>query len=187
MRLDYSRVLVLNLEGRMAAWPSFQRSMDKNLSKRKGSEAEPTEAVVYGIIEAAMGIAYDDDEERQNLRNSVKIIKTIDLNDDKFGKNRRFTDFQTWHTSRDKADPGKFYTASGSYKESSPPMTDKEYITDVHYHIHLVATDGHAGTLDEISESLNHPLFVPYLGRKCCIPSAPLNGGFLPGINLDER
>lgn len=184
MQLDHSKVLVLNLEGRMAAWPSFQRSMDKLLARRKGSEVKPTEAVIYGIIEASMGIAYDDEDERKELRDSVKIIEMIDLNAGKPNRNRRFTDLQTWHKSRDKNHPGQFLTAGGSYKDGSPPMTDKEYITDVHYHILLAAVDGKSEILDEISECLDHPIFIPYLGRKCCIPSAPLNGGFLEGINF---
>lgn len=74
--------LLLHLEGAMASWPSFERSLKGVNITYKGCESKPTEAALFGILEAALGYSHLDDEKKEALEKAlhIDIENAVNLN-----------------------------------------------------------------------------------------------------------
>ncbi|MEU6324300.1 type I-E CRISPR-associated protein Cas5/CasD [Streptomyces sp. NPDC047009] len=119
---------------------------------RRSTENAPTKSGVIGLLAAAVGLDRDDDTglaELAQLRFGVRI--------DQPGS--RVRDFQTAH---------HFDTGEAM------PLSERYYLADA---VFVAAVEGAAPLIDQLHTALRAPAYLPYLGRRSCPPSRPLDLG----------
>ncbi|MCI3930528.1 type I-E CRISPR-associated protein Cas5/CasD [Streptomyces sp. AN091965] len=127
---------------------------------RRSTENAPTKSGVLGLLAAAEGRPRDADlSDLVALRFGVRI--------DQPGS--RLRDFHTAHH----ADSGK-----------AMPLSERFYLSDA---VFVAGVEGDEDLLHRLHEAVLAPHFLPYLGRRSCPPSRPLDMG-LPqrGVTLEE-
>jgi CRISPR system Cascade subunit CasD len=161
-------LLLLRLEGVFQSW-GFDSQYD-----RRNTRMMPTRSAIAGICCAALG--YDRgslDEHRfltvefPNLKmTSISVSKKIQTQfsaGPKTLKPRRMSDYHTVQNTR---------KAIGGIK--SCHLTSRYYISDAMFGVLLF---GDYSLLNTIADALKDPIWGLWLGRKCCIPSAPIFAG----------
>ncbi|MEU1376093.1 type I-E CRISPR-associated protein Cas5/CasD [Streptomyces triculaminicus] len=115
---------------------------------RRSTENAPTKSGVLGLLAAAEGRPRGAAlSDLAALRFGVRI--------DQPGS--RLRDFHTAHH----ADSGK-----------SMPLSERFYLTDA---VFVAGVEGDTALLHRLYEAVRAPRFLPYLGRRSCPPSAPLD------------
>lgn len=164
-----SEVLALRLEGTLQAWGDSSRWSVRD------TRPEPTKSGVIGIIAACFGWRLDAEGDRlvaelaQSLRMGVRA--------DREGVVLR--DYHTIAGARSGSETPwiGLLTADGKVKKNptSPGLhtevSERNYLSDGCY---LVALEGNVGFLEDIEHALVRPMWPPFLGRKSCVPTAPL-------------
>jgi CRISPR system Cascade subunit CasD len=150
--------LALRLEGPLQSW-----GFEDRFNRRK-TGLLPTKSGILGLCCAALGAARGSEREQQWLRrlNELHCLvialprhpKETDL------IVRRMQDYHTVQNTR---------TADGKTKDTH--ITHRTYLNDAGFAALLT---GDASTLAELSAALQNPVWGVWLGRKTCIPSAPV-------------
>jgi len=163
-------VLLLRLEGPLQAWGHQSRL------RVRETAAEPTLSGVIGIIACCMGL--ERSEPLGELANpEVQMGVRVD---------RPGALLRDYHTVGAKYG---IMAASGSIKftasirEPEALTTDRFYLSDASF---LVGLTGPEALLDDMERALRNPKWPPFLGRKCCPPSAPLLAGRREAASLTE-
>lgn len=127
---------------------------------RRSTENAPTKSGVLGLLAAAEGRPRDADlADLVALRFGVRI--------DQAGS--RLRDFHTAHH----ADSGK-----------AMPLSERFYLSDA---VFVTGVEGDEDLLHRLYQAVLAPRFLPYLGRRSCPPSHPLDmGPPQPGVTLEE-
>jgi CRISPR system Cascade subunit CasD len=113
----------------------------------RGTEPEPTFSCVLGIVLAALGRREGPIDEFVALEMGVRVDRPGGLLDD-------------------------FHTVLGGKDGVKTALTNRYYVADASY---LVGLQGDAHSLlVAIHSALARPDRPLFLGRKCCVPSAPL-------------
>jgi CRISPR system Cascade subunit CasD len=120
----------------------------------------PTRSGVLGIICASLGLPRGSQEEREFLA-SVSVLKMQTYS---YGKMTGV--MNDYHTI------GRARCAIGVRADAI--ITNRDYLTDAKFAIVL---SGDAQLLDRIANALGNPVWSVGLGRKSCIPSAPIFTG----------
>ncbi|MDD5328424.1 MAG: type I-E CRISPR-associated protein Cas5/CasD [Sulfuricella sp.] len=155
--------LALRLEGPLQSW-----GFDSQYNRRN-TGLMPTKSAIAGMCCAALGMPRGGDKEEVFLalfgavrmtaiaipRNGVKKELLV----------RRLQDYHTVQNTR---------RASGAINNDCV-LTHRQYLTDADFGVLL---EGNAVLLGEIASALADPKWGVWLGRKTCIPSAPV----LPGL-----
>lgn len=147
--------------------------------KTRRTEAYPTKTAITGLIGRCMGIDWDEPNELQKLADSFNIIGARSNYDD--SGPRRMSDDQTIFIG-DYIDAGLvegFRTGSGGIKKTNSGITrsqqfTKDYLEDTEF---VITIEGLQDSLAKIRSALLHPVWPPYLGRACCVPSGQLIRG----------
>lgn len=117
---------------------------------RRSTEPAPTKSGVIGLLAAAQGRRRGDDvTDLAALRFGVRI--------DQRGTPLR--DYQTAH---------RFDT------DVSMPVSERYYLADA---VFVAAVEGDDRLIGELDRALRNPVFLPYLGRRSCPPSQPVDLG----------
>ena len=129
----------------------------------------PTKRGVIGMIGCCMGIERGDPKLLQ-LSSAIEFdVSTItDENEDICA--RRIKDFQTVRPL-DKNDRFSKAKREKALEKENAFVKTKYYVCDGSYRVTLTADEQ---TADEIFKALKDPVWIPYLGRKCCFPSEPI-------------
>jgi CRISPR system Cascade subunit CasD len=136
----------------------------------------PGASMLTGLMGNALGWEWDDHAAHQALQDRLRFGAVILREGDVL------TDSQ--NASLGKADRG--WTTRGapegrtgaSYDD--PHRRRRDYLQDADYRVVLtLAPVDVLPTLDVIAEALDRPARPLFLGRKPCIPTHPLNGGFV--------
>ncbi|MFC6081326.1 type I-E CRISPR-associated protein Cas5/CasD [Sphaerisporangium aureirubrum] len=116
---------------------------------RRGTEASPTKSGVIGLLAAALGRARTDDvSDLAALRFGVRV--------DQPGTPLR--DFQTAHHF---------------VSEEKFPISERFYLADA---VFVAAVEGDDSNLiEDLHRAVREPCFLPYLGRRSCPPSRPVD------------
>jgi len=155
--------LLIRLEGPLQSWGCEDR-----FSQRK-TGVMPTKSAILGICCAALGAARGSEREQHWLPRLNQLqclfIAIPRSQKDKPLLIRRMEDYHTVQNTR---------TADGKNKETH--ITHRAYLNDAQFAAILT---GNADDLRELAAALQDPVWGLWLGRKTCIPSAPIyNGSF---------
>ncbi|WP_017576998.1 type I-E CRISPR-associated protein Cas5/CasD [Nocardiopsis kunsanensis] len=122
---------------------------------RRTTENTPTKSGVVGLLASALGWPRTKDlSELAALRFGVRVDQPGD----------RIRDYQTAR-----------HLDSGD----SMPVSERFYLADAVFVVGLESDDD--ALLRRLDDALRAPYFMPYLGRRSCPPSRPLDLGIHPG------
>ena len=143
----------------------------------------PAASMLTGLFANALGWRRVERERHQILQDRMVFASRIDREP---AGGVRMTDFQTaklaggdrgWTTRG--APEGR---AGGANTYHSPHLRYRDYYSDMRVTVALRLEPAEdAPTLDELAEALQEPRRPLFIGRKPCLPSAPLFGDFVEG------
>lgn len=175
-------VLILRLEGPMM---SFGAPIVDN---RGVIQDHPPLSMLTGLIGNALGYRHQDFDRLQSLQDRLRFAARLDREGD------TFTDFQTvgldqefmkrtgWTTRGERED-----RRGGSASEATH-IRHRQYLADARYTVALsLASDEDTGPdLETVAEALRKPARPLFIGRKTCLPAAPLLDGRIQAKNVLE-
>ncbi|MGD0400475.1 MAG: type I-E CRISPR-associated protein Cas5/CasD [Syntrophobacteraceae bacterium] len=154
--------LALRLQGPLQSW-----GFDSQYNRRN-TGLMPTKSAIAGMCCAALGLPRGSDKEQKFLASFGAVRMTsISIPRKGVGKElpvRRLQDYHTVQNTR---------RASGSINNDCV-LTHRQYLTDAAFGVLL---EGNGILLGEIAAALADPTWGIWLGRKTCIPSAPVLAG----------
>jgi CRISPR system Cascade subunit CasD len=154
--------LALRLEGPFQSW-----GFDSQYNRRN-TGLMPTKSAIAGICCAALGMPRGSEREQALLTSFGKIRMLAIAIPRNVGKKelpvRRLQDYHTVQNTR---------RASGSINNDCV-LTHRQYLTDAAFGVLI---EGDSELLGEIATALADPKWGIWLGRKTCIPSAPVLAG----------
>ncbi|MCK9375750.1 MAG: type I-E CRISPR-associated protein Cas5/CasD [Syntrophobacterales bacterium] len=156
------RFLALRLEGPLQSW-----GFDSQYNRRN-TGLMPTRSAVAGMCCAALGLPRGSDQEQDFLA-SFRAVRMTSIAIPRNGVRkelpvRRLQDYHTVQNTR---------RASGAINRDCV-LTHRQYLTDAAFGVILA---GKAILLGETAVALADPRWGLWLGRKTCIPSAPILAG----------
>jgi CRISPR system Cascade subunit CasD len=163
------QVLALRLEAPLQAWGDNARWSVRD------TRPEPTMSGVLGLVAASAGWRLDEDGDRQ----VVALTKAVRLG---VRADREGTSLRDYHTiggtrsGRETPWTG-LLTAEGKTKRNPSnadlhtEVSERDYLCDACF---LVMLEADEATLDAIEGVLRSPVWPPFLGRKACVPAAPV-------------
>lgn len=153
--------LALRLQGPLQSW-----GFDSQYNRRN-TGLMPTKSAIAGMCCAALGFERGGEKEAAFLAEFESVrMTTIAIPRNGSRKPltvRRLQDYHTVQNTR---------KADGKMKDCH--ITHRQYLTDASFGIILA---GSGSLLKKISEKLDDPVWGIWLGRKTCIPSAPVLAG----------
>jgi CRISPR system Cascade subunit CasD len=168
MSPDSHRCLALSFEGPLQSWGIGDR-----FSLRKTASL-PSKSAVLGLCCAALGAARGGKLEQEWLprlnRLGFLAVAVPRQHETATGAKpltvRRMEDYHTVQNSR---------TADGKTKDTH--ITHRTYLNDARF---VVLLEGDPSCLAQLAAALRDPVWGIWLGRKACIPSAPILRGLFP-------
>jgi len=164
--LNEQSFLALRLEGPLQSWGADSQY------NRRNTGLMPTKSGIAGICCAALGYGRGTGHEQEFLVSFRKVRMTaiaIPRKIKKKGKQynlstRRLQDYHTVQNTR---------RATGSINTDCV-LTYRQYISDAAFGVLL---KGETELLKKIATALENPVWGVWLGRKCCVPTAPVLAG----------
>ena len=157
--------LALYLDAPLQSW-GYQSRFD-----RRTTLSYPTRSGILGLICAAMG---KDRADKAALAELDTLSVTVLV----FAQGGRLTDFHTVGGGYDRKTQEQFivHTAEGKLrgagKETVP--TEREYLEESRFG---AIVGGDRGRIEQIATAVGNPKWGIWLGRKACIPAAPVCAG----------
>jgi len=166
--LSEKSFLALRLEGPLQSW-----GFDSQYNRRN-TGLMPTKSAVAGMCCAAMGYQRGSSEEAVFLDKFI-AVKMMAIAKPRNSGNKELSvrRLQDYHTVRNTR------TAEGKPKDCH--ITNRQYLTDAAFGVLL---EGDSALLKQIAAALGNPVWGIWLGRKTCIPTAPILAGLRE--NRDE-
>lgn len=171
--LNDTAYLALRLEGPLQSW-GFESQYN-----RRNTGLLPTKSAILGMCCAALGIPRGSEEEKALLEQSVDLhLLTVAIPRLlKYGEKsaelsvRRITDYHTVQNTK---------TASGVLKPTH--LTYRQYLCDASF---ACVLSGNTKLINRLAKNesgygLENPVWGIWLGRKACIPTAPILAGVFP-------
>ena len=180
--------LALRLQGPLQSW-----GFDSQYNRRN-TGLMPTKSAIAGMCCAALGLSRGGEEEKKFLTSFNKLkmtaiaIPRVDHRKRKLPV-RRMQDYHTVGGGYDpnspgergcitvKAEDGKARAKNG---QSLAVLTHRQYLTDASFGVLLEAEQSF---VTSIADALRNPVWGIWLGRKNCIPTAPV----LAGLKSDKN
>ncbi len=170
--LSDHRCLALRLEGPLQSW-----GFDSQYNRRN-TGLLPTKSAIAGMCCAALGHHRGSEKESIFLEDFASLKMTaVAIPREVLGwrgntalKVRRLQDYQTVQNTR---------RANGPLNTDCV-LTHRQYLTDASFGVLL---KGPRKLLESIAAALGDPVWGIWLGRKTCIPSAPVLAGLAPTKN----
>ena len=132
----------------------------------------PTRSMVTGLLANALGWRHHQFERLQALQDALRVAARADR------PGEPLRDFQTVDIKQDHMLRG--WTTWGAVEGRSSTSKKRTHIREVHYWadaIFLVVislAEESPVTVEQAGQALRDPARPLFLGRKCCLPSAPL-------------
>lgn len=154
--------LALRLQGPLQSW-GFASQYN-----RRATGLLPTRSAVAGMCCAAFGLPRGSGEEQRFLAAFAGVRMTAIAIPRRDAKRelpvRRLQDYHTVQNTR---------RASGAINRDCV-LTHRQYLTDAAFGVVLAGNDE---LLTKMAERLANPVWGLWLGRKCCVPTAPVLAG----------
>lgn len=156
--------LIIRLQGVMQSWGKH------SYEDYRPSELFPTRSALTGLLAACLGIERGNIQELSKLDASYRYTVRQDK---RLFPIQRIFDYHT---------VGESIKATGAIR-TTPIQSYREYLYDAHFTVALsVKASGH-WTLNELQAALQKPVFTPYLGRRSCPITSPLDGGVTEALD----
>lgn len=159
--------LALRLQGPVQSWGS------ESQYNRRATHTMPSKSAIAGMLCAAQGAERGSAKESALLAGLAHVrmlaVAAHPLFAGAHGENRRhrtavrMVDFHTIQNTR---------KATGKLKNCH--ITHRHYLNDANFYVFLV---GKQDLLQSLHDALVDPIWGVWLGRKCCVPSAPVLAG----------
>lgn len=173
------QVLALRFEAPLQSWG------DSAKWSVRDTRLEPTLSGVLGLVAAAHGWRLSDDGDRRvvGLAKRVRFGVRVD---------REGSPLRDYHTiggarsGRETPWTG-LLTAEGRTKRNPSnaalhtELSERNYLCDACF---LVMLEADGATLTQIEAAMRSPFWPPFLGRKACVPAAPLCPAHLQGPSM---
>lgn len=150
--------LIIRLQGVMQSWGKH------SYEDYRPSELFPTRSALTGLLAACLGIDRNNTPALSNLDASYTYTARQDK---RLYPVQRIFDYHT---------VGESIKATGAIR-TDPIQSYREYLYDAHFTVALTLKPNAYWTLEKLQTALRKPVFTPYLGRKSCPITAPLDGG----------
>lgn len=175
--------LALRLDGPLQSW-----GFDSQYNRRN-TGLMPTKSAIAGMCCAALGYSRGSSAEVDFLKQFGKVrmlgiaiprprqVRKKELSV------RRLLDYHTVGGGYDPNNPNERYSITVSAEDGKPRakngqalavLTHRQYLTDASFGVIL---EGDTAILGEIANALADPKWGIWLGRKTCIPTAPVLAG----------
>lgn len=159
--------LCMRLEGPLQSWGSSSQY------NRRLTDILPSRSAVIGMLCAALGLSRGSQEEAAFLQAMTAVrmlaVAVPRRHDGASFAVRRLEDYHTvQHTAK----------ADGGFKDCH--ITRRQYLLDAAFRVFL---SGERGVLEKAGAALQDPVWGLWLGRKACVPAAPV----FAGIFADEQ
>lgn len=141
----------------------------------------PAASMLAGLLANALGWRRIEGERHQRLQNRLVVAARIDREP---AGNVRLRDYQTAQLTSAKhwTTRGEPEGRGGGGGASSTHLRFRDYFADMRFTVALRLEPADAvPTLDDLAEALEQPARPLFIGRKPCLPSAPLFGCFSDG------
>lgn len=167
-----ARHLLLRLEGPLMA---FGGETIDNLGVIRDF---PAQSMLTGLIANALGWRREESEQHNKLQARLVFGARLDR------EGTRFTDFQTAELGKDdrgwttSGQPEGRAGGDGTYKGQHLRYRDFHADAAVLVALRLESAE-ESPTLDDVAEALRRPFRPLFLGRKPCLPTAPLFAGWI--------
>lgn len=153
--------LAIRLMGPLQSW-----GFDSQYNRRN-TGLMPTKSAIAGICCAALGWSRGSTEEQEFLVKFGEVKMTaIAIPRNGVKKELPVRRLQDYHTVQNTK------TADGKNKDCH--ITHRQYLSDASFGVIL---EGSSSQLKQIADALGNPVWGIWLGRKTCIPSAPVLAG----------
>lgn len=160
-----SLCLALRLEGPLQAWgTSSQYNM-------RMTDALPSRSAVSGMLCAALGLNRGSAEEKAFLQ-TLSSVRMLAVAVPRYRGNRVLSvrRLEDYHTVRNTS------KANGKGLKDCH-ITRRQYLLDASFRVFLT---GEHDLLEKAGAALQDPVWGIWLGRKSCIPTAPVFAGLFP-------
>jgi len=154
-----ANTVFLRLEGPLQAWGVTSRFVIRDTAD------VPSKSGVVGVICAALGLCRG----AANGRLSELALLRMGVRIDRPGE--RLADYHTAGAGIGMMSAEEKIKFMPGTKEYEPVIMRKEYLADAAF---LVALQGDPGTVKEVADAIQNPVWPPFLGRKSCPPSTPV-------------
>ena len=147
----------------------------------------PAQSMLTGLLANALGWERSMRDEHQTLQDrivfgavwerDIGLRRMVDYQTAQLGKNDRAWTTRGVPAGRD----GGAATYEGSHQRW------REYHADLRLSVALRLEPEHSSpTLDELRAALDRPARPLFIGRKCCLPSSPIFGGWIEAPSARE-
>ena len=161
---DQTKWLALYFDAPMQSW-GFQSRLE-----RRTTLGYPTKSGVVGMLCAAMGIRRED-------RDSIRQLANLDMHVLVLSAAQRMTDFHTVGGGYDPKVDRDCVPAKVDGGAPATVVTYRDYLVDGKF---AVLLHGDAPLLERCESAMRDPKWGVWLGRKSCIPAAPICHGLFP-------
>ena len=151
--------------------------------QRRTTGLHPTKSGVFGLICAAMGIGKGTAAERELLQTTMTMTSIAIPR----GLNpvHRLEDFHTVGGGYDKkTQPQSIPRKASCGPCDYPSVTRRQYLADAIFGVILT---GDRALLERVATALCDPVWGVWLGRKSCIPAAPVVRGVFSDLEKAQR
>ncbi len=168
--------LFLRLEGPLQAWGSHE----SKLAVRR-TLGMPTKSAVAGLLCAALGIPRESCAEHwlpiiAQLSMGVRIdragVRWWDYHTVGAGQQVPIAEYPEKKLEDQIRYPSPEEAAAVKKSKAGAMLSRREYLCDASF---LVALQGSSNTIEALYAALCNPKWQIFLGRKCCVPSRPIN------------
>jgi CRISPR system Cascade subunit CasD len=137
----------------------------------------PALSMLTGMVGNALGIDHSEFDRLQRLQERIQYA----VREDKRG--RKIQDYQTVDLSKPYMDDDRAWTTwseletrKGGSASSGTHIRERDYWAEAAYTV-LLSLDppGEAPTIDAVSDALQQPERPLFIGRKPCLPAAPMH------------
>lgn len=153
--------LALYLDSPMQSW-GYMSKFDQRTSYNF-----PTKSGILGMVCAAMGLPKSDTDKLSELNNLKVTIYQL-------SSSFRAVDFHTIGGGYDDKNQKQNIVLTANGKTGNTVVTRREYLMDAKFGVILSGDDL---ILREIHDAMLNPKWGVWLGRKSCIPTAPICHG----------
>ena len=169
--------LTFRLYGPMASWG------DIAVGEYRPSFAHPSKSAVLGILAAAVGLRREEEDKQRQFAVSYGFAVQV---------HSAGTLLRDYHTIQVPPKRRNVWHATRRSELSSPDintiLSSRDYRCDAFYTVAIWSAynENPPHSLAELVESLNRPVFTPYLGRKACPLALPVQARTINAENLKQ-